>query len=168
MALNDSNGIKATPTAESLLPGGNESKRIYHWKCYQGYFETFPAMVKLCELFCIVIAFVISCLDRRFLLVGGSWLTATTALSFIVTGFFLIFHLFLLHRFFPAPWCGIELASYVFICILVFSNGVLSAAYSHLSGLIIAETIFIFMALAVYMVDSLLTLKIFSAGHYYE
>ncbi|CAH8669009.1 unnamed protein product [Heterobilharzia americana] len=61
-----------------------------------------------------------------------------------------------------------ELASYVFICILVFSNGVLSAAYSHLSGLIIAETIFIFMALAVYMVDSLLTLKIFSAGHYYE
>ncbi|CAH8675942.1 unnamed protein product [Schistosoma rodhaini] len=144
------------------------SKHIFHWKCYQDYFRTFPAMVKLCELLCVFIAFIISLLDKNFLLVGGSWLTVTTALSFLVTSFFLVFHLFLLHRFITAPWCLIELAAYVIVCILVFSNGVLSAAYSHLSGIIIAETIFIFMALAIYTVDSLVAFKIFTAGRYYD
>ncbi|RTG88774.1 uncharacterized protein DC041_0002488 [Schistosoma bovis] len=82
-----------------------------------------------------------------------------------------------------------ELAAYVVVCILVFSNGVLSAAYSHLSGIIIAETsvniqlfqvtgllirdlvlfqIFTFMALAIYTVDSLVAFKIFTAGRYYD
>ncbi|CAH8667755.1 unnamed protein product [Schistosoma bovis] len=144
------------------------SKHIFHWKCYEGYLRTFPAMIKLCELLCIFIAFIISFLDKNFISVGGSWLTVTTALSFIVTAFFLVFHLFLLHRFIAAPWCLIELAAYVIVCILVFSNGVLSAAYSHLSGIIIAETIFTFMALAIYTVDSLVAFKIFTAGRYYD
>nr|CAH8875454.1 unnamed protein product [Trichobilharzia regenti] len=168
MAQNNLNGIKSVPATGTPLNEDSESKRIFHWKCYHHYFRTFPAMVKLCELFCILIAFIISCLDKKFLLVGGSWLTLTNGLSFIVTSFFVIFHFFLLHRFIAAPWCVIELAAYVVMCVLVFSNGVLSAAYSHLGGLIIAETIFIFMALAVYMVDGLVTFKIFTAGKYYE
>ncbi|XP_018654998.1 hypothetical protein Smp_045920.1 [Schistosoma mansoni] len=142
MARISVNGIKA------VSDNGNQSTNddvtptsIFHWKCYQDYFRTFPAMVKLCELLCVFIAFIISFLDKNFLLMGGSWLTVTTALSFLVTSFFLVFHLFLLHRFITAPWCLIELAAYVIVCILVFSNGVLSAAYSHLSGIIIAETV---------------------------
>ncbi|CAH8661616.1 unnamed protein product [Schistosoma margrebowiei] len=163
------NGIKAVSDNENQSTNGDViPTSIFHWKCYQGYLRTFPAMIKLCELLCIFIAFIISFLDKNFLSVGGSWLTVTTALSFIVTAFFLVFHLFLLHRFIAAPWCLIELAAYVIVCILVFSNGVLSAAYSHLSGIIIAETIFTFVALAIYTVDSLVAFKIFTAGRYYD
>ncbi|CAH8568748.1 unnamed protein product [Schistosoma turkestanicum] len=142
MSQSSVNGIKVVGV------NGNQSSdddvtspSIFHWKCYQGYFRTFPALIKICELLCVFIAFTISFLDKKFLLVGGSWLTVTTALSFIVTAFFIVFHLFLLHRFIAAPWCLIELIAYVIVCILVFSNGVLSAAYSHLSGVIIAETV---------------------------
>lgn len=112
MAQISVNGIKAVSdngnqsTDDDVIPTS-----IFHWKCYEGYLRTFPAMIKLCELLCIFIAFIISFLDKNFLSVGGSWLTVTTALSFIVTAFFLVFHLFLLHRFIVAPWCLIVSAT---------------------------------------------------------
>ncbi|KAK4475271.1 hypothetical protein MN116_002343 [Schistosoma mekongi] len=169
MAQGRVNGVKSVSASNNeSSKDDTTSPKVFHWKCYQGYFRTFPATIKLCELLCVLVAFIISFLDKKFVLVGGSWLSVTTALSFIVTSFFLVFHLFLVHRFISAPWCLIELAAYVVVCILVFSSGVLSAAYSNLSGIIIAETIFIFMALAIYTVDSLVAFKIFTAGRYYD
>ncbi|KAA0195600.1 hypothetical protein FBUS_05344 [Fasciolopsis buskii] len=179
----DSNGTKLSHVGEGVM--GNESLHRRHspkrqWSYFQGYLKTFPAIIRMVEIGLMFVAFFMSCVDKTFLSVGGSWLIVTNVLSLLVSVFFFVFHLFLLHRFMFAPWTLIvsemvgfsilfqEFISGVLVCILIFSSGVLSAAYSHIGAIIIAQTVFLFLSLAVYIVDGLVSFKILLAGRYYE
>ncbi|TPP63644.1 hypothetical protein FGIG_05743 [Fasciola gigantica] len=167
----DSNGTKLSHIVEGTMGGGspilkNPQKR--QWSYFEGYFKTFPAIIRMVEIGLMFVAFIMSCVDKTFLSVGGSWLVVTNVLSLFISIFFLVFHLFLLHRFVLAPWTLIEFTSGVLVCILIFSSGVLSAAYSHIGAIVIAQTVFLFLSLAVYIVDGLVSFKVLLAGRYYD
>ncbi|CAH8469583.1 unnamed protein product [Dicrocoelium dendriticum] len=146
----------------------HQSHRIRRWAVFQNYFKTFPAIIRVTEIIFMLTLFGISCVEKKFLATGGSWMVITVVLACLSSLCFLLFHWFLLHRFVAAPWTLIEFLVAVTICLLIFSSGVLSAAYSHIGSVMIAQTVLLFLALAVYMVNALITFKILMAGRYYE
>ncbi|CAL8087674.1 unnamed protein product [Calicophoron daubneyi] len=156
----------ANACAESPLSNDRNTKRKL--KYYENYVRTFPGIIRMLELAFMLVAFFLSSADKTSLSKGGSWLVVTTLLSLFVSFFFLLFHLFLAHRFWVAPWALIEFGVGVIICVFLFSGGVLSAAYSHHGASMIALTVILFLALAVYIVDGLIAFKILMAGRYYE
>ncbi|KAA3670103.1 uncharacterized protein DEA37_0000623 [Paragonimus westermani] len=121
--------------------GGQINFRRSKWIYYENYFKTFPAIIRIAEVVLMFVAFSISCIDKKLLTTGGSWLVLTTVISLLTSLMFIIFHLFFLHRFLVAPWALIEFITGVFICTLIFSSGVLSAAYSHVGFIVIAQTV---------------------------
>ncbi|KAF5403523.1 hypothetical protein PHET_02687 [Paragonimus heterotremus] len=144
MLVGSTNGPKGLQNANQERVddfGGQINPRRPKWIYYENYFKTFPAIIRIAEVVLMFVAFSISCIDKKLLVSGGSWLVLTTVISLLTSVVFIIFHLFFLHRFLVVPWVLIEFVTGVFICILIFSSGVLSAAYSHIGFIVIAQTI---------------------------
>ncbi|TGZ63934.1 hypothetical protein CRM22_006636 [Opisthorchis felineus] len=164
--INSLNGSKRVEMNVEGLPDAMILKK--RWKYYEGYFKTFPAVIRIAEMIFMLIAFSMSCVANTLIAKGGPWLVIVTIVTFMTSFLFMIFHLFLLHRFLVVPWTLIEFITDFIICILIFSSGVLSAAHSHTNSVLIAQTVFMFLALALYVIDGLVAFKIVMAGKYYE
>ncbi|KAG5444089.1 hypothetical protein CSKR_104221 [Clonorchis sinensis] len=163
------NSYNASKRGEMNVEGVPDAKLLKKkWKYYEGYFKTFPAVIRIAEMIFMLIAFSMSCVAHSLIAKGGPWLVIVTIVTFMTSFLFMIFHLFLLHRFLVAPWTLIEFITDFIVCILIFSSGVLSAAHSHTNSVLIAQTVFMFLALALYVIDGLVAFKIVMAGKYYE